>query len=158
MRIGVVSDSHGDRNALLKAVKVAGPIDLWLHAGDYSQDAEALAATGVSVFAVAGNCDGASAAKPDEFTSAANKNIWLTHGHRYHVKNGLQELTWWARHYEVDIAVYGHTHIPEIISTDQLLIVNPGSIARPRWAYPTFAIISILNQAATAEIIEVKIR
>ena len=39
MRIGVVSDTHGDLHALRQVLDQAGEVDLWLHAGDYSQDA-----------------------------------------------------------------------------------------------------------------------
>lgn len=39
IRIGVVSDTHGDFQALEQVLDQAGEVDLWLHAGDYSQDA-----------------------------------------------------------------------------------------------------------------------
>ncbi|MCX7781368.1 MAG: metallophosphoesterase family protein, partial [Negativicutes bacterium] len=43
MRIGVISDTHGNATAIRKAVIAAGPVDMWLHAGDFSQDANVLA-------------------------------------------------------------------------------------------------------------------
>lgn len=53
MRIGIVSDTHGDLKALQKVLDQAGPVDLWLHAGDYSQDAPYIEAeTNLPVMAV----------------------------------------------------------------------------------------------------------
>jgi len=40
MRIGVISDTHGDQAAIRKAIKVISKVDIWLHAGDCSQDGE----------------------------------------------------------------------------------------------------------------------
>ena len=58
MRIGVISDTHGVKKAMDRVILDAGKVDLWLHAGDYSQDAPYLEAkTGVPVYAVCGNCD-----------------------------------------------------------------------------------------------------
>lgn len=155
MKIGVMSDSHGDQAAVKQAVAAAGQVDLWLHAGDYSQDVIKLSQSGVEVIAVAGNCDGAANVKPDEFITVMDKKIWLTHGHRFNVKHGHQELIWWAKHYEVDIVIFGHTHIPEVKSVHNLLIVNPGSVAKPRWGYPTIAVLEIVDQTVDAQIIEI---
>lgn len=155
MKIGVVSDSHGDRLAIERVVAAAGPVDLWLHAGDCSQDASAFAGNS-TVVAVAGNCDGRVKAKPDEFIALAGRKIWLTHGHRYQVKQNHEEIIWWARRYGVDIAVFGHTHVPLVEKTDGLLLVNPGSIAQPRRAYPTYAVIEISADDMIAEIRELK--
>ena len=50
MKIGVVSDTHGDLHALEAVLDQAGEVDLWLHAGDYSQDAPYIEeATGIPV-------------------------------------------------------------------------------------------------------------
>ena len=42
MRIGVISDTHGNIPALSKAIKAVGKVDQWLHAGDHSWDADEL--------------------------------------------------------------------------------------------------------------------
>lgn len=133
MKIGVISDTHGNTALILKAIKAAGPVDMWLHAGDYSQDATFLAQeTGLPVTAVAGNCDGITAAKVDEFITAGGKKIWLTHGHRYRSKERSGELVWWGRQYGVDIVIYGHSHVADITWEENLLIFNPGSTVHPR--------------------------
>lgn len=145
MRIGVMSDSHGDEYAVKKAVQIAGAVDIWLHAGDYYHDVNFIRENyGNQIVSVAGNCDGIGIKCPEEeFIEFAGKSIWICHGHRYSVKSSTRELEWMAKKYQVDIAIYGHSHIPEFHWEDKLLILNPGSVARPRFKNPTFAMIEI---------------
>ncbi|MEN6412770.1 MAG: metallophosphoesterase [Veillonellales bacterium] len=134
MKFGVISDTHGDEAAIRQAVALIGEVDGWLHAGDYSQDGAVLAAlTGQKIIAVKGNCDGAASANINEFIDVDGKKIWLTHGHRYQVKQGIHELSWWARQYEADAVIYGHTHVSNIFWDKELLLFNPGSAACFNW-------------------------
>lgn len=133
MRIGIVGDTHGDLFSLRQAAAAADPVDLWLHTGDFCRDALQLAGiSGRPVTAVAGNCDGRADAKPDEFIETGGFRIWLTHGHRQDVKHGLEDLLFWARRYEADIVVFGHTHQADVRCEGDLLLFNPGSAAIPR--------------------------
>lgn len=147
MRIGLISDTHGDRKAVQKVVGQAGLVDLWLHAGDYVRDADYLQKmTGVSVYAVAGNCDPRDSSPPDQFFAFGEYRIMLTHGHSYQVKSGLHELTWWGRQYEANVVVFGHTHKAVICREDGLLIINPGSPASPRrGSAASFGILELLS-------------
>ena len=133
LRIGVLGDSHGDTRAIKQAVSLAGAVDLWLHTGDFCRDAMFLATlTTAPVLMVAGNCDGRSEAKPDEFAQLAGFHIWLTHGHRHGVKQDTHDLAAWALRYEADIVVYGHTHQTAAWSQDGIQFFNPGSASQPR--------------------------
>ncbi len=133
MRIGIMGDTHGNSFFIQQAVAAADSVDFWLHTGDFYRDAMFLSSfTGLAVTAVAGNCDGRAEAKPDEFLEVEGYRIWLTHGHSYGVKLGLNELCEWARRYEADIVVFGHTHQAEILNEAGLLLINPGSAAMPR--------------------------
>lgn len=152
MRLGIMSDSHGDIAAIRRGFQVMDPVDEWLHAGDYAQDANFVEKISkVPVTAVAGNTDGSIVhAKWDEFIEINGIKIWLTHGHRYKVKLGIQELIWWGHQYDVQLVVFGHTHIPEITTAEQLMLVNPGSIAFPsQGRKPTMALVEI---SATGQI------
>ncbi len=157
MRIGVISDTHGDAASIRRAVAAAGPVAMWLHAGDLSQDAVFLAKlSGVPVTAAAGNCDGWTAAKIDEFIELDGKKIWLTHGHRYRAKERTGELSWWARQYGVDAVIYGHSHVAAITWDDDLLIFNPGSTFHPRGGRgPSCGILTIENGNIEASITEI---
>ena len=58
--------------------------------------------------------------------------IFITHGHRYNVYSDRDILKQNARLQGCDIAMYGHTHVPEIDLEDDVWVLNPGSIALPR--------------------------
>ena len=156
MRIGVVSDSHGQLEALRAAAAALGEVDLWLHAGDCSQDSRVLSEVSAApVIAVKGNCDGSAQTKPDEFIELEGCYIWLTHGHRHGVKYNCDELVWWAKEYRVQAVVYGHSHQPDNRFDSGVLVFNPGSVALPRGGRPTCGLIE-LDQSGVlqAEIIE----
>ncbi|MDF2572982.1 MAG: yfcE 1 [Sporomusa sp.] len=145
MRIGVVSDTHGDEHTLKQVIVSAGPVDHWLHAGDYYHDGWRLAElTGLPLTVVAGNCDRNSTVLADEYVELAGKTIWLTHGHNYNVKYGISELVWWGRQYGASVVVYGHTHVPCNRWHDGILVFNPGSPRAPRGgSAPSFGILDI---------------
>jgi len=133
MRIGIIGDTHGDMDSIRKAVDRAGPVDLWLHTGDHARDAQYLEQlTQVPVQTVTGNCDASHEGVPDLFLTLEGRHIMVTHGHHYRVKHGVRELSWWAKQYEADIVIYGHTHNPLIEQEEGLLILNPGSPSYPR--------------------------
>lgn len=151
MRIGVISDTHGDLHAIERAVKMVGAVELWLHAGDHYQDSRKLQElTEAPVIAVLGNCDGSAAAKPDEFIDLPGCHIWLTHGHRYHIRDGRDDLRYWAKTFSAQVVVYGHTHIPDMFWDQDLLIFNPGSASRPRGGFA--ASCGLLNLSASGVI------
>lgn len=157
MRIGVVSDTHGHSSSLQRVIAAAGPVDQWLHAGDYFYDGRQLAElTGLPVTGVAGNCDRTRVVPIDEYVEAAGQTIWITHGHRYDVKYGMDQLLFWGREYGASVIVFGHTHVPYNCSHDGILLLNPGSPSSPRGgSAPSFGILEISpGRAPSGYIIE----
>ena len=54
--------------------------------------------------------------------------MYLTHGHKHRVKQGLGGLLSSARTANVDIVMYGHTHVADCHrEEDGLWVLNPGS-------------------------------
>ena len=159
MKIGVISDSHGDFAVLERIVVQSEPVDLWLHGGDYCKDGMYLSElTGLPVTIVSGNCDRTHTAFPDQFLDIAGKHIWMTHGHRYNVKDGVEELIWWAKQYHADVVVYGHTHVAYCQLHEGILIMNPGSPKAPRaGTKPSYGIIHISDTGKIdGQIIDIK--
>lgn len=99
MRIGVISDTHGVKKAMDRVILDAGKVDLWLHAGDYSQDAPYLEAkTGVPVYAVCGNCDVYEDRGPVEFvTKLEGTTLAMVHGNRYVSRSRWDNLIYWGQ-------------------------------------------------------------
>lgn len=135
MRIGIVSDSHGDVRVFNDMLDVPGAAEaeLWLHAGDFAPDADHLELlSGRRVVRVLGNCDLFVDGVYDEtVVEVAGHRIFLTHGHLFNVRFDTTMLAVAARKAGADIAVYGHTHIA-LVEHGDVTVLNPGSIARPR--------------------------
>ncbi len=134
MRIGVLSDSHGDMRAIAKAVALMGDVDLIFHAGDYYQDALILKAkTAIPVTAVGGNCDLMMAAAPQQHLgNYGGYKLLLVHGHQYGVKRDISSLVSHAQKRRIDIVVFGHTHVSHAEVRNGIHLFNPGSVAYPR--------------------------
>ncbi len=161
MKIGITGDTHGSLQAMRKIVAAMPSVDIWLHTGDHASDARVLSnLTGIKAICVAGNCDigdYATDAKIDEFIVLENYKIWLTHGHRYIQWNEKADLGYWAKQYDQDIVVYGHTHMPVCEQYGDALLINPGSPARPRGgSEPQFAVLT-LTKGGTPEVEFIKI-
>jgi hypothetical protein len=151
MRIGLVSDTHGDPTAWEKAMGVLGDLDLVLHAGDVlyhgvfnpilpaydpKRLADVLNAFTVPVIHARGNCD----SEVDQlaldnhilsdfaFTSAEGTRILICHGH----KHSEEELAKMASRAHVDMILRGHTHEPALLVTGEVMMVNPGSPSLPK--------------------------
>ncbi len=131
MRVIVCSDSHGDMEALRQAAKRV-PADLLIHLGDHVGDAMKLASqTDIPVEFVRGNCD--YSAVPDEkLLTLEGKKILITHGHRYHVKSGTDELALRMRELGAHAALYGHTHLAGYEFYGRGFVLNPGALCGNR--------------------------
>ncbi len=134
MKIGIISDTHGNMSSIKKTIPQLRKCDLIIHAGDCVDDAEYLYyATDVEVKSVKGNCDLYTSPESYELTFNINgKKFFLCHGHYYDVKYGLDSLLKFAKENDIDIVVFGHTHIPLYKVIDNIIFINPGSTIYPR--------------------------
>jgi len=149
MKILVVSDSHGNTKALLRAAAQTGP-DMILHLGDHDRDCAELREMfpDITIRAVRGNCDSSSReAETDEFV-VEGKRIYMAHGHQYGVKYTLDSLLTTAMYREADVLLFGHTHRKCAESFDGMLVLNPGSIGLGE---KTYAVLKIEHGAVNYE-------
>lgn len=145
MRILVVSDTHGKHDNLKKAVDAVKP-DRLIHLGDSEGfDSRIADMAGCPVDIVKGNCDFSNDLEKYIVTDIGRHRAFLTHGHLYQVGYSLEELIFAAKENDADIAMYGHTHVPEIIETGEVQVINPGSISKPRQDghKPTYIVIDV---------------
>lgn len=148
MRVLVVSDSHGNMRNLQEVIRRTKNIDMLIHLGDIQGDDEILRSLcNYPVNIVRGNCDFASNNELYMTITLENHKIFATHGHIFSVDWGIEELSRAALEHGCDIAMYGHTHIPEIIRGDDITVINPGSISRPRQYdhKPSYILMEILD-------------
>lgn len=148
MKIGIISDTHGDLLSAEKAIKAMGDIDLLLHAGDTYRDAILLEETlDIDVIAVKGNTDFDCEASSETIISIEGKRIFLTHGHKYNVKYSLDRLYYKALETNSNIIIFGHSHIPIHAKENDIIFINPGSPSSPRdGSKPSYAIMNICEE------------
>lgn len=151
MKIGIVSDTHGFFDERLANV-LAG-VEVILHAGDVgSKDVLDQLSAMAPTRAVRGNVDNAEMGLPVSLSMKAGDMMLQM----LHVLPGTQaELQSWSCEKNLSdaatrrrdrltasflpatrIVVFGHSHQPGIYRLGQLLLVNPGSAGKKRFALP----------------------
>lgn len=153
MRILLVSDTHGNQTALLRAHEAAGSCEAVIHLGDGEQDALLLKAIDdqIQLFQVAGNCDLGSTLPRELLCEFGEVRLLLCHGDRYGVKSGLSRLIERGHAVAVNVVLYGHTHLAQSVEQEGLLLVNPGTLAAPA-PFRSYAILEITESGSTATI------
>lgn len=137
-KILVLSDSHGDREAMLEAVRKENP-QMIFHLGDYWRDGVWLheQVPALPLCQVAGNCD--RDGNPDQVETVMpvieGVPLYLTHGHRHQVKLTLLRLFFAAKEAGAQVALYGHTHVASCREKDGILLLNPGACGGARGSY-----------------------
>lgn len=158
MVIFVVSDTHMRVDNFLNAIKSLEKPDLVIHLGDNIQDAIKIEKDmNVKTVMLRGNCDYYTKDCPEEKILNINgKKILATHGHRYDVKYTMSKLLYAAKEKDIDVVLFGHTHVPLITRDDGIVFMNPGSPTFPRLVYKkTFGILNI-EEEVSGKIIEIK--
>lgn len=133
MKILIVSDSHGRNTYLERALDKTGPIDMLIHLGDLEGSEQFLRQNVTCPMEmVSGNNDYFTDIEREKSIYIGPYKVLLTHGHRYRVHYGMEYIKDWARENQAAIVMFGHTHIPFIDQTSDIIALNPGSISQPR--------------------------
>ncbi|MDL2253984.1 metallophosphoesterase [Ruminococcaceae bacterium OttesenSCG-928-I18] len=146
MKLLVFADTHHSTRRMLQAAMKEREADACIHLGDGVADADALQTlfSPSAIYRVQGNCDYDSSDFEDRLVSFDHTLFFITHGHHYGVKYGLEQLWQAARESEAKVALYGHTHMPHYEYTRGIHLFNPGSLNMPRGkAGPTYGIITL---------------
>lgn len=133
MKVLIVSDTHRSLKNLETVLEREEPIDMLIHLGDVErQMADVIQMTDCPIHMIAGNNDFLSGLPGEEEFEIGRYRVFITHGHRYFVNFGEEELQDTARELGADIVMYGHTHRPVIEAEEDLITLNPGSLTYPR--------------------------
>ena len=152
MKILIVSDTHGRNANFLKVIEKVGPIDMLVHCGDIEGSEDLITqAAGCPVHMVQGNNDFLSDMPKETDFMIGQYKVWLTHGHHYYIYMNYEYIKREARDREVDIVMCGHTHKPIIDRSNDLTLVNPGSLSYPRQEgrRPSYIIMEIDREGET---------
>lgn len=163
VRIGVVSDIHGDYQTLAALVRRLQPLDLLIHAGDGATEIERLSRyfPALLIRAVIGNCDFPAflgSPYPKEiFFSLAGWKIFLTHGHLYGVKANLGRIRAHGRRLGADLIIFGHTHLPLYEKEGDVTLFNPGSLSSVRcYKQPSYGLLEVTPESINGQILYVE--
>lgn len=150
MKVLIVSDTHRNLRNFEKVLECEKNIDMLLHLGDVEDDQEYLEIImECPVHIVAGNNDFFSDLPNEVVIQVGKYRVFMTHGHGYYVSAHTNRLKDAARSRHADIVMYGHTHKPDIDTSDDVIVVNPGSISYPRQKdkKPSYIIMEIDEKA-----------
>lgn len=151
MKIGVISDTHGNVAALRRALEHFHGADMIVHAGDvlyhpprlgcsdgYDVPAftEIFNALTCPVLISRGNCDAEVCEEmlempvqsPYAIVEVSGVWVMVSHGHLF-TRDDMIRL---GRRFRVDYFISGHTHVPVLEDIDGLVLMNPGSPAIPK--------------------------
>lgn len=126
--IVILSDTHRNIAPLEKIATVLSECDYIIHLGDMVSDTRALVRDyPEKTYVIAGNND-FYGGESEIVLDVEGRRIFACHGHSYGVKSGTERLVDAAKERLCDIALYGHTHIPEVREDRGVLLINPGCI------------------------------
>lgn len=152
MKIGLISDTHGDMQAWRRAMERFDGPNLILHAGDVLYHpprippgpgydtmglAEMINSSEMPIVIARGNVDPEvyeellriPAMSPYALVEFGGLRIVVTHGHTL-TADSLKAL---PDKYGAHIIVTGHTHVPVVERVGRAVHVNPGSPAHPKF-------------------------
>ncbi|GAA0180349.1 metallophosphoesterase family protein [Clostridium sediminicola] len=147
-KIGVISDTHGFLRTEVK--EWFNDVDLIIHAGDVGniQVLEELKAI-APVVAVRGNVDRDDLTKKLaswELIEIGNKSIYIIHN--------IDMIDIEPKDVNIDMVVFGHSHVAEEKTIEGVLYLNPGSAGPKRFLLPsTAAILQIEDNNITIKFI-----
>lgn len=146
----VLSDTHGNLQnltAVLAWARTCSGIEQLWFLGDGITDlplAAERAGYRPDWKLVRGNGDFDHQYPPSRTVEFAGKRFYLTHGHIQAVHDSLDALLRVAAMEHVDGVLFGHTHRPYWEELEGRLVLNPGSLGKPRNSPgPTFATLTV---------------
>jgi len=154
MRIGVISDTHSIISSIERLESEIKGLGVLIHLGDNVEDVSIIKGFyNGKIINVRGNCDFSTSVPGDIVEEICGKKIFVTHGHRYGVKENLSKLRDKALETGSNIVLYGHTHIAKIDFEQGIWYINPGSASLPRDGARSYVIISIEKDCIEPNII-----
>lgn len=155
MLIAIISDSHRDKEAMIESIKKIKKADLLFHLGDNIDDVDFYKENfHGEIVNIKGNCDFQCEELSEDIIEIQGIKFFITHGHKYGVKNSLMNLKYKAQEIGANVVLYGHTHVPCIDYEDEIWFINPGSISLSRAINNTLGLIEIKESKIIPSIVD----
>ena len=156
MRVLVFSDSHGGYNNIESALLRHPDIREVVFLGDGLRDIEKAIENHPErrFFCDSGNCDFDITTPDVRLENFGGAKFFLTHGHRYSVKESLLSLFLAGKERDCRAILFGHTHQPLTDFKEGVLMLNPGSVGGRGARKATYAIIDISESGICPNILE----
>jgi putative phosphoesterase len=154
VKIGILSDSHDDLDALAKAVALFNTecVVQVLHAGDIVSPFtfEIFRELRAPLGGVFGNNDGDRLLLRERSNGALHvqPHFVTLDGVRGVIVHEPPLVMALARSGDFDLVVYGHTHVPEVRMEGTCLVLNPGKAARLNKGRATVALLATETREA----------
>jgi uncharacterized protein len=154
MKIGVLSDTHGEVQGVQQAITVLSQlgVSLLIHCGDIGLDAIPLFG-GVKTHFVRGNTDDpkqlAQVITDSQHTlhdqigtlEIEGRRVAFLHGHDVKLLHTTIHSGQW------DLVCYGHTHAYSSTTEGKTLVLNPGALVRT--SHPSLAVVDLPSLEVT---------
>lgn len=150
MLVGVVSDTHGNREGMLllaERLRSLG-VQTLLHLGDDYRDLDTLSQAGLRVIGVPGvYCP--EYRDPNipnrQVVDLGDLKFLLTHTETRHPHDDPKDLDPELACYEVNAVLFGHTHVPGCEERQGVAWINPGHLRHriDQGSPPTFVLLHI---------------
>lgn len=164
-KILILSDSHFQKQNLLSAIeKAPSKIDAVFFLGDGIQDFIEIMEEDFlneekilpqNIYIVRGNGDDFSYSiytdknetiefPKSEVVTICGKKLFLCHGNEFQVYFTLDILLKELKNLHAKAGFFGHTHVPFYDKKSDILLLNPGSVSRPRnYSNKSFVILEL---------------
>ena len=128
MKLLVFSDSHTDIETMASITLQEQP-QMVVHLGDHYGDALTLRDRYpyIPMHFVMGNTDFIGSGETEQVLKIEGRRVFMTHGHLFNVKNGLNTIYLKGRSLQADLVLFGHTHVPLFEEEHGFALFNPGS-------------------------------
>lgn len=154
MLLAVFSDSHGDDQAMRRAVERCRPNHIFF-LGDGVRDAAQIARSfpAIPMTILRGNCDFDTACPDRALIELDGVRIFAAHGHNHGVKLSLDGFCNSVCCSGARLGLFGHTHRPLLRDMAGVTLMNPGSIGN--LSSPTFGLVTIENGDFQCKIVHI---
>ena len=142
MKVVVFSDAHGNKEAVKRIIEFNPDAGYVISLGDSELKHSFL--LDLDIVAIKGNYPRDGGFAYESILELEGKRLFLTHGHKYGVSTDMRKLLAKGMETEVDVVLYGHTHVPKFDNVAGVFYLNPGSIVSQRSnTAPSYLILNI---------------